>query len=82
MTCTFCKGKIRSIVLALGLLMSAPGYAANYVVLGDTSEPASVSGFLGTMKLVNVGEFSIDYEPIKSTAAPSRFEIIAKENIA
>ncbi|NWG38511.1 MAG: hypothetical protein HXY27_00885 [Hydrogenophilaceae bacterium] len=55
-----------SIALGLGLLMSAPGHAANYVVLGDTSEPDGISGFLGTPHLINVGEFSVDYEPVST----------------
>lgn len=63
MTRTF-QMKALSIVFGLGMvvLTSAPGHAENYVVLGDTSEPASVSGFLGTLQRVNVGEFSITYE--------------------
>lgn len=51
-----------SIALGLGFLVSASSHAANYVVLGDTLEPDSISGFLGTMHRINVGEFSVTYE--------------------
>lgn len=49
-------------MVVLCLLMAFPTYADSYLVLGDSTEPAGISGFAATEKKINVGEFDTTYE--------------------
>ena len=49
-------------VATIGLLLASPGHAENYLILGDSSAPGSVSGFAAAEKKINVGEFDTTYQ--------------------
>ena len=64
-TLQVCSGMV-----VLCLLAAFPSRADSYLILGDSTEPSSISGFAGTEKKINVGEFDTTYE-VYSTGTQS-----------
>lgn len=56
-TSVVCSGMV-----AMGCLFAFPSHAGSYLVLGDSTEPASISGFAATERKINVGEFDTTYQ--------------------